>query len=317
MSKITIIGTGNVGATIAYSLTMESLASEIVLIDINQTKAEGEAMDISQSAPFNTPLNLYAGDYEDAADSDIVILTSGVARKAGQSRLELASINVGIVRDIAPKITRYAPRAIYIIVSNPVDILTYAFIKFSGLPEKQVIGSGTMLDTARLREIVAKKMDVSARNIHAYVFGEHGDSSVFPWSVTSVIGMDFYKYCRCILNKNDEEINTFLDEVEKDVRTAGGEVIKRKGATFFAVSACVTTIARCILSANNSVLTVSNKVNGRYGIKEDVCLSLPYTLGPQGIVSEINPPLLPEELENLHASARLLRQTMDGVDLLK
>ena len=313
--KITILGVGNVGATVAYTLTQNSIASEIVLIDINRAKAEGEAMDIIHGAPFSTPLNIYAGDYSDAAGSDIVIITSGIGRKPGQSRLELASINTQLMREIAPKIASYCPNAVYIIVSNPVDILTYAFIKFSGLPASQVIGSGTMLDTSRLRSLVSNRLSISAKNIHAYVFGEHGDSSTFPWSVTSVIGMDFKQYCRHIQHYTDEQTEVFLRGVEKDVRDAGGEIIKRKGATYYAVSTCVSSIAKAIYSSNDSVLTVSCLAHNRYGIKEDVCLSLPCILGPKGIVREVDPPLLLEELKDVQNSAKVLRQTLDSVGL--
>ncbi len=313
--KITILGVGNVGATIAYTLTQNSIASEIVLIDINRAKAEGEAMDIIHGAPFSTPLNIYAGDYPDAAGSDIVIITSGVGRKPGQSRLELASINTKLIQEIAPKIASYCPNAVYIIVSNPVDILTYAFIKFSGLPASQVIGSGTMLDTSRLRSLVSNRLSISAKNIHAYVFGEHGDSSTFPWSVTSVIGMDFRQYCRAIHHYTEEQTDVFLRGVEKDVRDAGGEIIKRKGATYYAVSTCVATIAKAIYSSNDSVLTVSCLAHNRYGIKEDVCLSLPCILGPKGIVREVDPPLLPEEMKSVQHSAKVLREILDNVGL--
>lgn len=313
--KITILGAGNVGATVAYTLTLESLASEIVLIDINRAKAEGEAMDIIHGAPFSTPLNMYAGDYSDAAGSDVVVITSGIGRKPGQSRLELASVNTKLMEDIAPKIASYCPNAVYIIVSNPVDILTYAFIKYSGLPASQVIGSGTMLDTSRLRSMVATRLSISAKNIHAYVFGEHGDSSTFPWSVTSVIGMDFRQYCRSIHHYTEEQTDVFLRGVEKDVRDAGGEIIKRKGATYYAVSTCVATIVKAIFSSNNSVLTVSCLAHNRYGIKESVCLSLPCILGPTGIIHEINPPLLEEELKGVQNSAKVLRATLDSVGL--
>lgn len=313
--KITILGAGNVGATVAYTLTLESLASEIVLIDINRAKAEGESMDIIHGAPFSTPLKMYAGDYSDAAGSDIVVITSGIGRKPGQSRLELASVNTKLIEEIAPKIASYCPNAVYIIVSNPVDVLTYAFIKFSGLPASQVIGSGTMLDTSRLRSLVANRLNISAKNIHAYVFGEHGDSSTFPWSVTSVIGMDFKQYCRSIHHYTEEQTEVFLRGVEKDVREAGGEIIKRKGATYYAVSTCVATIVKAIASSNNSVLTVSCLAHNRYGIKESVCLSLPCILGPKGILHEINPPLLEDELKAVQNSAKVLRDTLDSVGL--
>ncbi|MGM9636157.1 MAG: L-lactate dehydrogenase, partial [Candidatus Avispirillum sp.] len=186
MNKISIIGTGSVGSTIAYTLAVMGLASEIVMIDINSEKALGEALDIRQGTPFCAPCSVYAGDYRDAEDSDIVILTSGVARKPGQTRLELAQINVNITKSIIPEITKYAPDASYIIVSNPVDILTYTFYKLSGIPENRIIGSGTILDTARLRSRLSEYYNISQSNVHAYVFGEHGDSSFVPWSLANI-----------------------------------------------------------------------------------------------------------------------------------
>ena len=186
MNKITIIGTGCVGSTIAYTLTVMGLASEIVMIDINSEKALGEALDIRQGTPFCNPCSIYAGDYRDASGSDIVILTSGIARKPGQTRLELAQTNVNITKMIIPEITKYAPDAIYIIVSNPVDILTYTFLKLSGIPENHLIGSGTILDTARLRSRLSEYYRINQNNVHAYVLGEHGDSSFIPWSVANI-----------------------------------------------------------------------------------------------------------------------------------
>ena len=180
MSKITVIGAGSVGATIANDLMIQGIATEIVLIDINKEKAFGEALDIYQGAPFCSPAIVRSGDYSAAATSDIVIITSGLPRKPGQTRLELAQANVEILRDITPKIVQAAPNAIYIIVSNPVDILTYVFTKTSGLPEHQIIGSGTILDTSRLQSELAKRFCISPRNVHAHVYGEHGDSSFVP-----------------------------------------------------------------------------------------------------------------------------------------
>ena len=192
MNKITVIGSGSVGATISYTLTVMGLASEIVMIDINEEKALGEALDIRQGVPFCNPCTVYAGSYVDAANSDIVIITSGVARQPGQSRLDLAQTNVNILKSITPEIVKYAPNALYIIVSNPVDIMTYVFTKISGLPEKQIIGSGTLLDTARLRHILGQRFKVSPKSVHAYVVGEHGDTEMIPWS-NATIGLNKIK----------------------------------------------------------------------------------------------------------------------------
>lgn len=312
--KMVILGVGNVGATIAFASAVKEMASEIVLIDINRDRAEGAAMDIIHGTSFSKPLNIYAGDYADAAGADLVIVTLGVGRKPGQSRLELAAINTKIIAEVAPKIAAVCPDSPYIIVSNPVDVLTYAFIHYSGLDPKQVVGSGTMLDTARLRTLLSRRLEISARNVHAYVFGEHGDSSVFPWSVTGITGLNIRDWCNEIHNMGQEETDRFLLSLEKEVREAGGEIIRRQGATYYAVSIAVSAIADSMFSDNDAVLTVSCMAHGRYGI-EDACLSLPCVLGPRGIKRELNPPLLPEELEAVKRSGSILRNTLKSVGL--
>ena len=192
--KVTIIGAGSVGATIAYTLSGEDMASEIVMIDINKEKVEGEVMDIGQGTCFRDPVSIIAGDYEDAKGSDIVIITSGIARKPGQTRIELTQTNVNILKEITPEIAKAAPNALYIIVSNPVDVMTYVFTKISGIPENQIIGSGTILDSARLRCGLSEHFKVAQRNIHAYVFGEHGDTSFIPWSAARIAGINVDDY---------------------------------------------------------------------------------------------------------------------------
>ena len=306
-SKITIIGAGSVGATIAYTLSNEDIASNIVLIDINKQKVEGEVMDIAQGTCFRDPISIVAGEYEDAKGSDIVIITSGIARKPGQTRIELTQTNVNIMKSIAPQIVKAAPDALYIIVSNPVDIMTYVFTKISGLPENQIIGSGTILDTARLRCGLSEHFKVSQKNIHAYVFGEHGDSSMIPWSLSSIDGMKFDDYCAHIDNLGDK------DAIEQEVRAGGAEVIKCKGATYYAIALSVSQIAEAILRDTKMILTVSTLQDGsRYGVK-DVCLSLPCVVGANGIEREITPPLLPEEEEAVRKSAAALREVIDAM----
>ena len=233
-SKITVIGAGSVGATIAYTLSNEDIATEIVLIDINKQKAEGEVMDIIQGTCFRDPISIKSGDYEDAKDSNIVIITSGVARKPGQSRLELTQTNVDIIKSIAPNIAKAAPNALYIIVSNPVDIITYVFMKISGIPENRIIGSGTALDTARLRFGLASHFNIAQKNIHAYVFGEHGDSSFIPWSCAEVSGAKLDDYVELM-----HALPVDKDAMAEYVHKSGGEIIKNKGATFYAVTVSV------------------------------------------------------------------------------
>ena len=304
--KVTIIGAGSVGSTIAYTMAVNGLASEIVMIDVNHEKALGEAMDILQGTPFCSPIKIYAGSYAEAADSDIVIVTSGVARKPGQTRIDLAQTNVNIVKAITPEITKYAPNAIYIFVANPVDVLTYVFHKISGIPENRIIGSGTILDTARLRSRLAELMEINQKNVHAYVLGEHGDSSFVPWSCAQIAGVNLDDY-RASLNYATHEYPDFTyEEVEDYMRTSGAKVISRKGATFYAVAISVCHIVRTLFSSVNTVLSVSTMMHGEYGV-EDVCISVPTIIGPTGVCGNVLPPLTEEELAKFHNSANVLK----------
>lgn len=312
--KIVILGAGNVGATIAYTLTIDAMASEIVLIDVNEDKARGEAMDILQGTPFCAPVSIYSGDYSMAKDADIVIITAGAARKPGQTRIDLAQGNVNIIKGVMPKIVQYAPNAIYIVVSNPVDILTYAIIKTSGLKESQVIGSGTMLDSARLRSRLAEHVGLNAKDVQGYVYGEHGDSSMVPWSLITIAGMEMDKYCTHVCSRHNQCGKQELRDIEDDVRTSGSKVIQFKGATYYAVALAVRRIVECVLRDSESVLTVSGMAHGRYGI-DDVCLSLPYVVGATGLKREVSPPLTEEELAQLQASAEALKKVLASIEL--
>ena len=315
MNKITVIGTGSVGSTIAYTLTITGLASEIVMIDINGEKAIGEALDIRQGTPFCNPCTVYAGSYADAAGSDIVIITSGIARKAGQSRLELAQTNVNVIKSITPEITRYAPDAIYVIVSNPVDILTYAFCKYSGLPESRIIGSGTILDTARLRSRLSEVYSVNQKNVHAYVLGEHGDSSFIPWSLANISNVPVEDYGSAVLGLDNNKYDKFQpEEIAEYVRKSGAEVIQRKGATFYAVSMSVCHVCKCLLNGIDTTLTVSTMLHGEYGI-DDICLSLLNIVGKDGAHSKILLPLNDKEVADLRHSADSLRNVINSITL--
>lgn len=314
MNKISIIGTGSVGSTIAYTLTVMGLASEIVMIDINNEKALGEALDIRQGTPFCGACSIYAGDYRDAVNSDIVILTSGIARKPGQSRLELAQTNVNITKQIIPEITKYAPDATYIIVSNPVDILTYTFYKMSGLPENRIIGSGTILDTARLRSRLSEYYNINQSNVHAYVFGEHGDSSFIPWSVANISNVPI-KECKKLITTpgiNTPELD--FGEIEQYVRKSGARVIARKGATFYAVSVSVCHICKCLLGGIDTTMTVSTMMHGEYGI-EDVALSTLNMVGHEGVRGKVNVPMTDEEISLLRKSADTLKDVISNLDI--
>ena len=314
MNKISIIGTGSVGSTIAYTLTVMGIASEIVMIDINNEKALGEALDIRQGTPFCGACSIYAGDYCDAKDSNIVVLTSGIARKPGQSRLELAQTNVDITKTIIPEITKYAPDATYIIVSNPVDILTYTFFKRSGLDENRIIGSGTILDTARLRARIAEYYSINQSNVHAYVFGEHGDSSFIPWSVANISNVPISESNKLASNSEIPVPKFNYDEVEQYVRKSGGRVIERKGATFYAVSASVCHICKCLLTGIDTTMTVSTLMHGEYGIS-DVALSVLNIVGKDGAKSKVLISLTDDEITKLHRSADTLKDVIKNLKI--
>ncbi len=313
-SKITIIGAGSVGSTIAYTLANQDIASEIVMIDINKNKVEGEVMDIIQGTYFRNPISIVAGEYEDAKDSDIVIITSGIARKPGQTRLELAQTNVNILKSIAPEIVKAAPNAKYIIVSNPVDVMTYVFHKVSGLPENQIIGSGTVLDTARLRCGISEHFNVAQRNVHAYVYGEHGDSSFVPWSCATIAAVPVDSYPAVM-----EASGVSVAPIDKDamieyVRKSGGKIIANKGATFYAVSASVVQLCNVILAASDSMTTVSTMMHGEYGI-EDVCMSMLVLLGPDGYKGKVPVELTEEEVAKMKASAEALKAVISQIEI--
>ncbi len=312
--KITIIGAGSVGSTIAYTLSNENLATEIVLIDINKKKADGEVMDILQGTSFRDPISVMSGDYADAKDSDIVIITSGLARKPGQTRIELTQANVDIIKEVAPAITKAAPDALYVIVSNPVDIITYVFTKISGLPERQIIGSGTLLDTARLRVALSEHFDIAQKNIHAYVFGEHGDSSFVPWSCAQVSGVMLDEYIALSKAAGREVARLDKEGIEEYTRKSGGTIIANKGATFYAVSASVVRLCKVLMSTNNSIVTVSSMMHGEYDL-EDVCLSTLTLIGPKGVYDKVPVRLNDEEYKKLHKSADMLKSVISQITL--
>ncbi len=312
--KVTVIGAGNVGATIAYTLSLGNLASEIVLIDINKEKVEGEVMDIVQGTSFREPISVIAGDYQDAKDSDIVIITSGKGRKPGQTRIELAQTNANIMKEIAPQIAAVAPNALYVIVSNPVDVMTYVFTKISGIPEAQIIGSGTILDTARLRYDLSNHFHVAQKNIHAYVYGEHGDTSFVPWSLADVSGCTLNQFEDLMIKKGVVTSRIDPEKTLKYVQKSGGEIIAKKGATFYAVSASVNKILSALVGAYDSVATVSSMMHGEYGI-EDVCISTMTVIGPNGVKGKVPVELTYDEMNKLRASADALKEVIKSLEI--
>ena len=314
LRKVTIIGAGNVGATIAYAMAIEGIANRIVIIDIKKDKAEGEAMDITQGSPFFKGTRVISGDYEDAADSDIVIITSGIARKPGQSRLDLAQTNVNILKNIAKEITHYAPDAIYLLISNPVDVLTYVFNKVTDIPESRIIGSGTILDTSRLRSYLGDHFHISRQNVHAFVFGEHGDSSFVPWSQANISCVDVDKYHKVSVANDDPVPPLDHEAAEEYVRTSGSQIIARKGATFYAVSTAAVHICKCIFSGNETAMTVSTMHHNEYGV-DNICLSTLALVGPDGIKAHIPVELTDEEIKKLQHSADCLRAVLEQIEI--
>ena len=315
-NKITIIGAGSVGSTITHILSLEDFVSELVMIDILKDKADGEVMDMVQGVGFRDPVRMISGEYEDARGSDIVIITSGVARKPGQTRLELARTNVNIIKSIAPQISAVAPDAMYIMVANPVDILTYAFIQYSSIPEHKVVGSGTLLDSIRLRYKLSETLDIAQKNIQGYVFGEHGDTSFIPWSMVRVEGIAIDDYTNDA-RKLGKMVNDFSKEdVAEYVRKSGGEIIKRKGATYYGVSNSVVNLVRELLSAQDVVTVASSMMHGEYGVT-DVCTSCMTVLGPHGVKGKLETNITQEEKELFLASCNALKSVIAGLEIPK
>ena len=314
-NKVTIIGAGSVGATIAYTLVATGSVAEIVLIDVNKPKAEGEALDILQSTPYLHPTKIYSGDYEDAAGSDVVIVTSGVGRKPGQSRIDLTQTNVNILKSIAPEIVKHAPDAIYLFVANPVDVLTYVFCQITGIPKSRVMGTGTTLDSIRLRARLSELYSVNQKQVHAYVLGEHGDTSFVAWSTADISGIPLDQYEQTISQKGALEVTPYdREEVATFVRKSGGQIIAGKGATFYGIAACVGQIVGSIYSSAYTILPVSTVLEGEYGIS-GVALSTLCAIGNEGIITTLTPKLSDEELAKMHKSAEALKAVIAQIEI--
>ena len=310
-SKISIIGSGFVGSTTAFAIMDSGLASDIVLVDVNRDKSEAEAMDLTHGAAFVKTVNITAGLIEDTNDSDLIIITAGIGPKPGETRLDILNKNIPIFKDIVPKLVQFSPNAIFLVVSNPVDILSYITFKFSGLPSHRVIGSGTVLDTSRFKSILSKQFEVDARNIHAYIIGEHGDSEIAAWSTIKIAGMSIEEYC--MLDKlefNDD----FKEYITNEVKHAAYEIINRKGYTNYAVALAVRRITEAILGDEQSILTVSGLLDGENNI-DDVYMAMPCIVGRSGIRKIIPIPLSTDESEKLMHSAVLLKDIIKKSNL--
>ncbi len=308
--RVVVIGAGNVGATFAYALLLSGLASEIVLIDANLEKAKGEAMDINHAVPLSHPARVWAGTYEDCAGAALTVITAGSAQKPGETRLNLTQRNTSILKQIVPQIIRHNPGGIILVATNPVDILTYATWKISGLPAQRVIGSGTILDTARFRYLLSQHYGVDARSIHAYIIGEHGDSEVPVWSLANIAGMRLSDFCAANGYECSQEIQTAIFHQTRD---AAYEIISRKGATFYAIASGLTRIVEAILRNQKTVLTISSHIEDAYGLK-DVYLSLPAVLDAGGVERVLNLDLDETELSGLRQSADVLRGIISQLD---
>jgi L-lactate dehydrogenase len=309
--RLAVVGVGDVGSTFAYALVLSGLAAEIVLIDSNRAKAEGEAMDLSHTVPFTHPTRIWAGDYADCAGSAITVLTAGAKQKPGQSRLDCLQANARIWREIVPQIARHNPRGILLVATNPVDVLTYAAWKLSGLPQSRVLGSGTILDTARFRFLLSQHFGVDASSVHAYIIGEHGDSEVPVWSLANIAGMHLPDYCRVQGLSYDPRQ---MEQIFESTRDAAYHIIERKGATYYAVAAGLLRITQSILRHQNTVLSVSSLIDDYCGIS-DVCFSLPTVVDRGGIQRVLRLELDETETARLKRSAAVLRETIKNLDL--
>lgn len=315
-TKAAIIGIGQVGMACAYSMLIQNTLDVITLIDINQQKLEGEVMDLQHGLPFVEPTLVYAGKtLADAAGADIVIITAGAKQQPGESRLDLVQRNVEIFKKLIPELVQYCPDAIFLIVSNPVDIMTYITGKLSGLPSHQVIGSGTVLDTARFRYLLADRLNLDPRSIHGLIIGEHGDSEVPVWSQVNIAGT---KLCGEICDGNWPESpicdRPILQEIFTQVKNAAYDIIQRKGATSYAIGLGVTQIVQAILRNQNRVMTVSSLIKDFHGI-QDVCLSLPMVVNRQGATKMLNMNLTNTELSQLQHSANVLKEIIAKLNL--
>jgi len=309
--KIAVIGAGKVGTTFAYALILNGLAGEIVLIDVDTERTEGEVMDLSHAVPLSSPVRIWNGEYADCAGANIIVITAGASQRPGETRLDLLKRNTAIFRQILPQVLEYNRSAILLIATNPVDVLSYASWKLSGLDAARVIGSGTVLDTARFRSLISTRFNLDARNVHAFIIGEHGDSEVAVWSSANIAGVPMQDYCRQIGN---EICGDDRRRITDEVRNAAYEIIKRKGATYYAVGMGLARIVESILRDQNSVLSISSLVPGLYGI-EDVYLSLPTVLGQNGVERVLELNLDESEMADLLHSAAVMRQVIDQLDI--
>lgn len=305
-NKISVIGAGFVGSATTFALMQSGIASSIIMVDLNKEKAQGEIMDLAHGAAFIKSVDLIAGDYKDTHDSDIVIITAGVGQKQGETRLDLIKKNVEVFKSMIPQIVRYSPNAILLVVSNPVDILTYITYKLSGFPSKRVIGSGTVLDSSRLKYEISREFDLDARDVHAYIIGEHGDSEFAMWSSAFIGATSLHDYCE-INDINEDELK---EKLTKKVRDAAYDIISKKGYTNYAIALAVNRIVEAILRDEKSIMTIS-----AYNSIDDVYYSAPNIVGKDGQVIRICPKLSDDEMSQLENCKKILKEVIDSIDL--
>lgn len=309
--KAAMIGCGFVGSASAFALMQSGLFSELVLIDADKDKAEGEALDIGHGIPFARQMKIYAGDYDDITDAAVIIVTAGANQKPDETRLDLVHKNVGIFKSIIPEIAKRDYQGILLIVSNPVDILTYTALKLSGMPENRVIGSGTVLDTARLKYKLSEHLGVDSRSIHAFIIGEHGDSEIAAWSSANVSGIPLDNFCE-MRGHYDHKGST--EKIANIVKNSAYDIIAKKRATYYGIAMSVKRICEAIVRDEKSILPVSGIMHGMYGI-EDVVLSMPAVVGKDGIETQVPISLNEEEQEKLRESADILKGIAAGLEL--
>lgn len=308
--KVAIIGCGFVGSSSAFALMQSGIFSEMVLIDVDRNRAEGEALDISHGVPFASPMKIYAGDYSDLGDAAMVVVTAGAAQKPGETRLDLVNKNVAIFKSIIPQIRESGFSGVLLIVSNPVDVLTYAAVQMSGLPEAKVIGSGTVLDTARLRYMLGEHVDVDPRDVHAYVMGEHGDSELVAWSSATVAGVPLSEFCELHGHYQHREAEARIAE---DVKNSAYTIIEKKHATYYGVAMAVRRICTAVMRDEDCVLPVSSLMVGEYGLS-DLCISMPTIVGRNGVVARVPVSINDDEEKDLQKSAAALKAIIEKVD---
>lgn len=311
-SKVSIIGAGNVGSTYAFALMNRGIAREIVIVDRNEKKAKGECMDLNHGLSLTFPVEIYSADYAGCADSDLVVITAGANQKPGQSRIDLVQANTEIFKQIIPQVIKYAKDAVILIVTNPVDILTYVTLKLSGLPKNQVFGSGTVLDTSRFRYLISEHCQVDSRNVHAYIIGEHGDTELPVWSNADIGGMKIEKYCPLCKNFDSCDRQVKLDEIFQNVKNAAYEIIDAKGATYYAIALALVRITEAILRDENAILPVSTLISDYYGVN-DVCLGIPSLVNKRGVEHFLKIDLCESEQKAFIHSAEALQNIIKEI----